>query len=351
MRHVLADVALDVEQGEFVSIVGAMGSGKSTLLSLLAGLTAPDAGTVTIDGKPVTGVRSDAAFVFQNYSLLPWFSALENVRLAVQAAFPGAPARRSSARAHARRSSASGSATPLDRKPRQLSGGMRQRVALARAFATEPRVLFLDEPFGALDALTRDTLQQDLAQLCAERERPVTTVMITNNVEEAILLSDRIVPIVPGPPATLGTPIVVELPRPRTLAQLAHDEQATHARAHVVAALTASMRAQRRARSRTALAAARATASAEPVRARRTGTSADGQDRCVRSAGTDRSDARLPDADRAVRRREGRQRAHPRRHLRDHPRALGMRQVHRAVDPRRPRPGDLRRRDHRRHTR
>ena len=105
---------------------------------------------------------------------------------------------------------------------------MRQRVAIARAFATEPRVLFLDEPFGALDALTRETLQQELAQLCAGRERPVTTVMITNSVEEAILLSDRIVPIVPGPPATLGAPIAVELPRPRTLAQLAHDEQATH---------------------------------------------------------------------------------------------------------------------------
>jgi nitrate/nitrite transport system ATP-binding protein len=245
VRHVLKDVHLDVDQGEFVSIVGAMGSGKSTLLSLLAGLTAPDAGTVTIDGTPVTGVRSDAAFVFQNYSLLPWFSALENVRLGVSAAFPGATAAEQRARATDALERV-GLGNALDRKPRQLSGGMRQRVSLARAFATEPRVLFLDEPFGALDALTRDTLQQDLAQLCAGRERPVTTVMITNSVEEAILLSDRIVPIVPGPPATLGQPIVVELARPRTAAQLAHDEQATHARAHVVAALTASV--QRRGR-------------------------------------------------------------------------------------------------------
>jgi nitrate/nitrite transport system ATP-binding protein len=244
VRHVLKDVSLSVEQGEFVSIVGTMGSGKSTLLSLLAGLTMPDGGSVTLDGKPVEGVRGDAAFVFQNYSLLPWFSALENVRLAVQAAFPDA-----SAVVQKRRATEAlervGLGNALDRKPRQLSGGMRQRVSLARAFATEPRVLFLDEPFGALDALTRDTLQQDLAQLCSERQRPVTTVMITNSVEEAILLSDRIVPIVSGPPASLGAPIPVELARPRTLAQLAHDEQATHARATVVAALTASMQRRR----------------------------------------------------------------------------------------------------------
>jgi len=262
VRHVLRGVTLDVDQGEFVSIVGTMGSGKSTLLSLLAGLTAPDGGTVVLDGRPVTGVRGDAAFVFQNYSLLPWFSALENVRLAVQAAFPN-----ETADAQKRRATDAlervGLGNALDRKPRQLSGGMRQRVSLARAFATEPRVLFLDEPFGALDALTRDTLQQDLAALCAGRGRPVTTVMITNSVEEAILLSDRIVPIVTGPPASLGVSIPVELERPRTLAQLAHDEQATHARANVVAALTASM--QRRNRSVSATAST-ALSTAEPVK-------------------------------------------------------------------------------------
>jgi ABC-type nitrate/sulfonate/bicarbonate transport system ATPase subunit len=264
VRHVLKDVALDVEQGEFVSIVGSMGSGKSTLLSLLAGLTTPDAGTVVIDGKPVTGIRDDAAFVFQNYSLLPWFSALENVRLAVSAAFPSATAAEQRTRASEALERV-GLGNALDRKPRQLSGGMRQRVSLARAFATEPRVLFLDEPFGALDALTRDTLQQDLAQLCAGRDRPVTVVMITNNVEEAILLSDRIVPIVTGPPASLGAPIVVELARPRTLAQLAHDEQATHARAHVIAALTASI--QRRGRSSAAGPNAALSTSPEPAKA------------------------------------------------------------------------------------
>jgi len=261
-RHVLSGVALDVDQGEFVSIVGTMGSGKSTLLSLLAGLTSPDGGTVVLDGKPVTGVRDDAAFVFQNYSLLPWFSALENVRLAVQAAFPNETAAEQTRRATEALERV-GLGNALDRKPRQLSGGMRQRVSLARAFATEPRVLFLDEPFGALDALTRDTLQQDLAELCAGRERPVTTVMITNSVEEAILLSDRIVPIVTGPPASLGASIPVELARPRTLAQLAHDEQATHARANVVAALTASMQRRNRSVSATATTALSTT---EPVK-------------------------------------------------------------------------------------
>ena len=264
VRHVLKDVALDVDQGEFVSIVGSMDSGKSTLLSLLAGLTTPDSGTVVIDGKPVTGIRDDAAFVFQNYSLLPWFSALENVRLAVSAAFPSITAAEQRARASDALERV-GLGNALDRKPRQLSGGMRQRVSLARAFATEPRVLFLDEPFGALDALTRDTLQQDLAQLCAGRDRPVTTVMITNSVEEAILLSDRIVPIVTGPPASLGAPIAVELARPRTIAQLAHDEQATHARAHVIAALTASI--QRRGRSPAAGPHAALATAPEPAKA------------------------------------------------------------------------------------
>jgi nitrate/nitrite transport system ATP-binding protein len=241
VRHVLHDVSLDVEHGEFVSVVGAMGSGKSTLLSVLAGLTMPDAGDVTIGGEPTRGVRRDAAFVFQNYSLLPWFTALENVRLAVEATFPELT--REEQRRHATRSLEQvGLGNALDRRPRQLSGGMRQRVAIARAFATKPRVLFLDEPFGALDALTRETLQQELGRLCGAGEHPVTTVMITNSVEEAILLSDRIVPIIPGPPATLGTPIPVELSRPRSVAQLAHDEQATHVRAHVVSTLTASVR-------------------------------------------------------------------------------------------------------------
>lgn len=254
LRPVLRNVSLSVEQGEFVSILGAMGSGKSTLLSIIAGLVPADAGTVSIGGEQVHGVRRDAGFVFQNYSLLPWLSALENVRLAVGAAFPRLS--RADQRMRARQALEKvGLGNALLRRPRQLSGGMRQRVAIARAMATEPQVLFLDDPFGALDALTRETLQQELVTLGSQADRPVTTVMITNSVEEAILLSDRIVPIMPGPPldhargalsgverapATLGVSIPVDLPHPRSVAQLAHDEQATHVRAHVVATLTAA---------------------------------------------------------------------------------------------------------------
>ena len=239
-RPVLRGVSLSVDRGEFVCIVGAMGSGKSTLLGIMAGLLRPDTGSVTIDGVAVEDIPKRAAFVFQNYSLLPWFTALENVRLAVAAARPDL----SSAEQRDRSTRALeqvGLGNAIQRRPRQLSGGMRQRVAIARAFATEPDILFLDEPFGALDALTRETLQGELAGLFSHSGRPVTTVMVTNNVEEAILLSDRIVPMIPGPPATLGSSIPVELSKPRSPAQLAHDEQATHVRAHVVATLTASL--------------------------------------------------------------------------------------------------------------
>jgi nitrate/nitrite transport system ATP-binding protein len=240
VRPVLRDVSLTVERGEFTSIVGAMGSGKSTLLAILAGLTQPDAGRVVIGGELVDGVRADAAFVFQNYSLLPWFSALENVRLAIQAACPSLDREAQRARARAALEQV-GLGTALHRRPGQLSGGMRQRVAIARAFATDPELLFLDEPFGALDALTRESVQQDLLRLCSSAKRQVTTMMITNSVEEAILLSDWIVPMLPGPPATLGAPIPVPLKKPRSVAQLAHEEDATGVRAQVIAALTAAI--------------------------------------------------------------------------------------------------------------
>jgi nitrate/nitrite transport system ATP-binding protein len=239
VRPVLRNVSLTMARGEFASIVGTVGSGKSTLLSILAGLTNPDSGGVRVGGQPVRGVRGDAAFVFQNYSLLPWFSALENVRLAVRAAFPELGREAEVARAR-RALEHVGLGSALNRRPGQLSGGMRQRVAIARAFATNPEVLFLDEPFGALDALTRETLQQDLVRLCSSAEHPVTTVMITNNVEEAILLSDWIIPMLPGPPATLGAPIRVQLSRPRSVVQLAHEEDATRVRAHVIATLAAA---------------------------------------------------------------------------------------------------------------
>jgi nitrate/nitrite transport system ATP-binding protein len=239
-RHVLQDVNLSVSRGEFVSVVGAMGSGKSTLLAIIAGLVSPDSGRVSIDGTSMTGVRSDTSVVFQNYSLLPWLTALENVRLAIGSKWPETSRTEQRARAQGVLEMV-GLGHALNRKPAQLSGGMRQRVAIARALSTDPGVLLLDDPFGALDAMTRDTLQQELVRLGAPGTRPVTTVMITNSVDEALLLSDRIVPMLPGPPATLGEPISVDLPRPRSVDMLQHDERASWVRADVVAALTAAM--------------------------------------------------------------------------------------------------------------
>jgi nitrate/nitrite transport system ATP-binding protein len=242
MRHVLADVALEVERGEFVSIVGFMGCGKSTLLNLLGGVTTPDTGRIGMDGQPVEGVGKRTSIVFQNYSLLPWFTALENVRLAVHAAQPSASRAEQVTRAE-RYLKLVGLGNALHRRPGQLSGGMRQRVAIARAFATDPEVLFLDEPFGALDALTRASLQQELIQLCSAAGKPVTTVMITNNLDEALLLSDRIIPMTRGPRATLGMPVRIQLDKPRRPEQLAHDDAAIKVRSHVVQCLTEHLRA------------------------------------------------------------------------------------------------------------
>jgi len=236
-RHVLDRVSLTVQKGEFLSIVGFMGCGKSTLLNLLSGVADPDAGTVNIEGEPLRGIARQTSIVFQNYSLLPWFSALENVRLAVDAARPEWPRAEQKDQAE-RYLRLVGLGTAMNRRPSQLSGGMRQRVAIARAFATNPEILFLDEPFGALDALTRGSLQQELAHLCSAAERPVTTVMITNSLDEALLLSDRIVPMTKGPRATLGQSVAVDLARPRSVDRLAHDEQAILARAHVVECLS-----------------------------------------------------------------------------------------------------------------
>ena len=239
-RDVLCDASLSVERGEFVSIVGMMGCGKSTFLKIAAGLLAPDAGRVQIAGAAVRDVQPNTAIVFQNYSLLPWFSALENVRLAVGAAFPTWTRERRTQQA-ATHLEAVGLAKALHRRPGQLSGGMRQRVAIARAFATEPEILFLDEPFGALDALTRESLQQELVRLSSSAHKPVTTLMITNSVEEALLLSDRIVPMTKGQ-ETFGHAISVDLPRPRTASDLMHDDHAAHVRAHIVTSLTRDLR-------------------------------------------------------------------------------------------------------------
>jgi ABC-2 type transport system ATP-binding protein len=181
-RHVLDRVRLSVERGEFVSIVGATGSGKSTLLSMLAGLTLPDEGRVTIGGDPVRGFRRDAAFVFQNYSLLPWFTALENVRLAVEAARPDLS--REEQRAQAQRTLEQvGLGDALNRRPRQLSGGMRQRVAIARAFATSPDVLFLDEPFTGTDPVARRELMDIIRRLGAEGKSVLVSSHVLHEVQ------------------------------------------------------------------------------------------------------------------------------------------------------------------------
>ncbi len=240
-RCVLSGVSLAVEEGEFVSIAGASASGKTTLMKIAPGLMPAGKGSVSVDGKPVTEFSREAAIVFQNYSLLPWLSALENVRLAVEPAFPGKGAAWHTAHAD-RYLRMVGLGTAMSKRPGQLSGGMRQRVAIARAFAVEPKVMFLDEPFGALDALTRSTLQQELARMCSEASRPVTTLMITNNIDEAILLSDRIVALGRGPAASLSPAVPVGLPKPRAANLLLHDKAAVLIRARLAEFLTATAR-------------------------------------------------------------------------------------------------------------
>ena len=240
-RKVLEDVNLCVEEGEFVSIVGKSASGKTTLVKLASGLIQADHGSVIVDGQPLKGVPRNASIVFQNYSLLPWLSALENILLAVESSFPEWPAARQKDQA-VKYLELVGLGAAGAKKPAQLSGGMRQRVAIARAFAVEPQILFLDEPFGALDALTRATLQMELARLCQAREQRVTALMITNSVDEAILLSDRILALSGGPGASLSAAIPVLLPRPRGADMMMHDEAAVRVRAQVTEFLTANSR-------------------------------------------------------------------------------------------------------------
>jgi len=208
-RSILHNINLALDEGEFVSIVGASASGKTTLVKIASGLLTADSGTVTVAGQPVTGFVRNAGMVFQNYSLLPWLSALENVRLAVEPAFPEWTSKQHTEQAM-KYLEMVGLGKAALKTPAQLSGGMRQRVSIARAFAAEPRILFLDEPFGALDALTRATLQQELKLLCGAVGRPVTALMITNSVDEAILLSNRIYALGRGPGATLSPVFQVE---------------------------------------------------------------------------------------------------------------------------------------------
>jgi nitrate/nitrite transport system ATP-binding protein len=220
--HVLADVNLEIAPGELVAIVGFSGAGKTTLVSLMAGLEMPSEGRIEFDGRPVTGPDPERGVVFQSYSLMPWLSVEGNVALAVDSVFRDRPRHERRARV-AEYVEMVGLAHARDRKPAELSGGMRQRVAVARALAQAPKMLLLDEPLSALDALTRAKLQDEIALLRA-RERK-TVVLITNDVDEAILLADRIVPLTPGPRATLGESFDVALPRPRDRVALEDDPE------------------------------------------------------------------------------------------------------------------------------
>ncbi len=210
--EVLRGVNLEIREGEFVAIVGFSGSGKSTLVALMAGLLDPDQGSLRILGEPVTGPGPDRGVVFQNYSLLPWLTVRENVLLAVDQVFPKKSAVERADHAEHYIEMVNLTAA-LEKRPDELSGGMRQRVAVARGLAIEPRILLMDEPLGALDALTRGTLQVEIERIWARDKK--TVVLVTNSVDEAVLLADRIVPLKPGPRASLGPSFPVDLPRPR----------------------------------------------------------------------------------------------------------------------------------------
>jgi len=218
--EVLHDVNLSIEPGEFVAIVGFSGSGKTTLISTIAGLLAPDAGEIRLKGERVMTAGPDRGVVFQSYSLMPWLTVQGNVALAVDAVFSRWT--KAQRRAHVERYiELVGLSHAAARRPAQLSGGMRQRVAVARALATNPEILLLDEPLSALDALTRGRLQDEIEALWRNERK--TVVMVTNDVDEALLLADRIIPLTPAPRATLGREFRVNLPRPRDRHGANHD--------------------------------------------------------------------------------------------------------------------------------
>jgi nitrate/nitrite transport system ATP-binding protein len=242
-REVLADITLTVEEGEFVAIVGFSGVGKTTLISLLAGLLSPDRGSVSHAGKAVLGPSRERGVVFQSYALLPWLTAFENVALAVDSAFAHLPKKERVGRAEECLALVNLSAA-RDKRVRELSGGMRQRVSIARTLALSPDVMLLDEPLGALDALTRATLQKELESI-SQRERK-TMVMITNDVDEAVLLADRVIPLSLGPAAQLGPEFRVELPRPRDKRLLAQDPRARSVRTGITDYLVSELRKHNR---------------------------------------------------------------------------------------------------------
>jgi len=231
-NEVLRDVNLQIDEGEFVSIIGHSGCGKSTLLNVVAGLVPITTGAVILDHSAVEAPGPDRAVVFQNHSLLPWLSVYENVRLAVDKVFRG---KKNGRERHdwAMENLALVQMThAVDKRPSEISGGMKQRVGIARALAIQPKVLLLDEPFGALDALTRAHLQDSVMEIHAKLNN--TVLMITHDVDEAALLSDRIVMMTNGPAATIGEVLSVGLARPRRRLELATDLDYLRARKSVL---------------------------------------------------------------------------------------------------------------------
>jgi nitrate/nitrite transport system ATP-binding protein len=227
----LKGIHLEVAKGEFVALIGHSGCGKSTLLNLMAGLTRPSAGTLICANREISGPGPERAVVFQNHSLLPWLTCYENIYLGVervfgQSALVDGKTRETKAQLKERTDQALtlvGLSHAAQKRPGEISGGMKQRVGIARALAMEPQVLLLDEPFGALDALTRAKLQDELLAIVAKTSS--TVVMVTHDVDEAVLLSDKIVMMTNGPAATIGEVLAVKLPRPRSRVALADDVQ------------------------------------------------------------------------------------------------------------------------------
>jgi nitrate/nitrite transport system ATP-binding protein len=230
--HALRDINLNVAQGEFVTLIGHSGCGKSTLLNLIAGLLKATSGVLICDRREINAPGPERGVVFQNHSLLPWLSCFDNVHLAVERVFGAAE---NSAQLKARTEAALelvGMSHALQKRPHEISGGMKQRVGIARALAMEPKVLLMDEPFGALDALTRARLQDELLGIVVRTGS--TVVMVTHDVDEAVLLSDRIVMMTNGPAATIGEIATVPLARPRERVALAEDPTYLHCRKQVL---------------------------------------------------------------------------------------------------------------------
>ena len=230
--HALREINLDVAQGEFITLIGHSGCGKSTLLNLIAGLLRPSSGVLLCDNREIAAPGPERAVVFQNHSLLPWLTCFENVHLAVERVFGDSESRTELKQRTQAALELVGMGHASAKRPHEISGGMKQRVGIARALAMEPKVLLMDEPFGALDALTRARLQDELLKIVARTKS--TVVMVTHDVDEAVLLSDRIVMMTNGPAATIGEILPVDLPRPRHRVELAEDSRYMHCRKEVL---------------------------------------------------------------------------------------------------------------------